>query len=652
MTALYSNAATISPQHTTPANTITSDSLVKEAEQLRAYFKPPVNSALSFLFQIWRGLEGIRQLAHKSDADPIGSVDTLYANSETGIQAILNEALKLNRGERHVWADVATRSRAHKRGGVDDLQDIGTLWVDIDCLKHGVGISDAVYTLTHWQYPPNIIVFTGGGISAWWLLDHPVDVSDREKAFSFKDQQTAFFQPLTELIPAIDRKVWDSPRMMRLPETVNWKPQYCQPRASIIYWDVGKRYSYAEIQRIAPITARSFKPVVLPETPDGIYSVSTRFVAEVIYGENPSDRGDERHGRMYANAQIAAGAGMPQNMFIDHFRPICRAWFAVTGEEHRADGELSEAAGWGFAHPAPRIGAFVRFDGNALVETDDPALQAALYCEEADTNTQAVAAIPLTDELSPDVMRKTLPALIRGFRSKAKNPTVLLLKAAPGAGKTRAILHDAESRRVAGKRAIIATRNKAGWSKAELKATLAKYGINSAAGWYAFEPRQSEIASPSYCERTEFANLAASRGFNARRAACVDCPLKLNGTCEQQYYLSQVKAARLAQVIVCRHEHLRNPDLLTNIDYLYFDETPETAIGKGYIYTPSALTETLVNTLIAGQPENANIRLINQSTSALQGIIKRIEPNKYDGAQPQTYIKPDGRWLWDALEMQ
>lgn len=114
------------------------------------------------------------------------------------------------RGDRAAW-------RGDVSGGKDNVMECPALWVDIDCAKAGIAGQTALDALAFLPFPPSIVVNSGGGLHAYWLLEEMLDVSNGR----YVHTETALRQ--LALILAGDTACAEIARIMRLPGTLNTK---------------------------------------------------------------------------------------------------------------------------------------------------------------------------------------------------------------------------------------------------------------------------------------------------------------------------------------------------------------------------------------------------------------------------------------------
>lgn len=120
-----------------------------------------------------------------------------------------------------VYFGVATRSG--QPGTVANCQELPAIWIDVDNDKPTEIVQGAFL-------PPSLIVDSGNGIHAYWLLTEPLDISEAPDNDGHPAVVT--MQGLARIFAA-DRSVADLARIMRLPGTTNSKREPVECR--VIY---------------------------------------------------------------------------------------------------------------------------------------------------------------------------------------------------------------------------------------------------------------------------------------------------------------------------------------------------------------------------------------------------------------------------------
>ena len=145
-----------------------------------------------------------------------------------------NEVMqRFYRGTKSIdWAEIQRRNIAHynvffgvcgrrcESGKKQDVSIVPAFWVDLDSESK----VDAEVVLRYFKqvtpdeiFFPSYTVASGHGAHAYWLLKQPITITDdeaRTKAEGYLLGLTKFFQ---------GDRVHDLGRVMRLPETMNWK---------------------------------------------------------------------------------------------------------------------------------------------------------------------------------------------------------------------------------------------------------------------------------------------------------------------------------------------------------------------------------------------------------------------------------------------
>lgn len=127
---------------------------------------------------------------------------------------------------RGMFFGTCTRLPGVSKGTRQHLSECRALWVDIDCMKHGIDTADAISVLRSLPFPPSIIIGSGGGIHAYWLLSEAIDVSvgNGPVPTEAEEEIVAALKQLAGVL-AGDTKVCDLARVMRLPGTHNTKSE-------------------------------------------------------------------------------------------------------------------------------------------------------------------------------------------------------------------------------------------------------------------------------------------------------------------------------------------------------------------------------------------------------------------------------------------
>jgi hypothetical protein len=148
---------------------------------------------------------------------------------------VLSELRKLN--IRHnIYFGVNPRALS-KRKKQDDIENVVCLWADLDGKDFQNGKEDAFQSIKEFSPKPNIIVDSGNGYHAYWILKEPIINVDDDMRLLFKQVLSGVIRTLHADSHAINLD-----RIMRLPGTYNIKkedPLECK----IISLSLEKTYS-------------------------------------------------------------------------------------------------------------------------------------------------------------------------------------------------------------------------------------------------------------------------------------------------------------------------------------------------------------------------------------------------------------------------
>jgi P4 family phage/plasmid primase-like protien len=158
-----------------------------------------------------------------------------------------------------------TRPDASRMGAHDNVAECPALWVDIDCVKEGLSGALVIETLETLPFPPTMIINSGGGIHAYWLLTEAQDARD--------PQVTDALRQIAHVL-AGDLACAEPARIMRLPGTMNSKDATLaindgEPFVCAVLSDSGKSWhfeelveSFAEMRVLLRGKAKEARPVI------------------------------------------------------------------------------------------------------------------------------------------------------------------------------------------------------------------------------------------------------------------------------------------------------------------------------------------------------------------------------------------------------
>lgn len=179
-----------------------------------------------------------------------------------------------------------------------DVCYLPAVWCDVDDVPESEGIS----RFMDLPYLPTAIVRSGGGLHGYWIFREPVLITDQNRA------QIKKLLHALALATNGDVKCRDLARIMRLPGTVNTKPERNYAPCKVI-WTTDFLTSYSTIARcFAPFMPRELPPVTRPmqqTNSDELPPVTRKYL------DNPPKKGD-RNTRLYAAARGCLDAGLSE----------------------------------------------------------------------------------------------------------------------------------------------------------------------------------------------------------------------------------------------------------------------------------------------------------------------------------------------------
>jgi len=152
------------------------------------------------------------------------------------------EAFVRPRSHRNVYIGVAVRQRPTD-GTLANCGPLPAVFVDLDFKR--TDEATARQALAEAPLPPSLVLHTGGGLHAWWLLAEPLDLAHPVNA----DAAKALLRGLAVALGA-DLAVAEPARILRLPGTLNHK--YDPPRrVGVEVFDPSVRYALSDFWWVA-----------------------------------------------------------------------------------------------------------------------------------------------------------------------------------------------------------------------------------------------------------------------------------------------------------------------------------------------------------------------------------------------------------------
>lgn len=124
-----------------------------------------------------------------------------------------------------IYFSVAT-TKYGNRSTRTEVVELVTAHVDVD-VHDKAKQSPAFGRIIDFQPTPHIVIFSGGGFHCYWLFDTPMGPEGINKVENIN-------RKLSEKLGG-DSKATDCVRLLRLPETINHKPEYDKPTVDVVF---------------------------------------------------------------------------------------------------------------------------------------------------------------------------------------------------------------------------------------------------------------------------------------------------------------------------------------------------------------------------------------------------------------------------------
>lgn len=153
-------------------------------------------------------------------------------------------------GREHVFFGVYPRSREGGRD-VSAVRQVQALYCDLDADHFEGGAGEIDGRLSRFAPAPSVVVASGGGRHAYWLLDRALAAEPGDGHRQVQDVLWAVADALG--VPREKNSVHDLARVLRVPGTLNIKPSYPPPGAAceVILWEPTRRYPPSAFREFA-----------------------------------------------------------------------------------------------------------------------------------------------------------------------------------------------------------------------------------------------------------------------------------------------------------------------------------------------------------------------------------------------------------------
>jgi len=174
-----------------------------------------------------------------------GNVKPNYFDSIAGLINSLPD-LKKWQGGCNVYFGVCPRNR--RNGTKDAVKVVRCLWADLDAKDLQGGKPEALKRLQEFICAPSIIVDSGHGYHAYWLLREPLSTARPDEVVNIEGH----LKGLSDALGA-DRSAAEVARVLRLPETLNVKDSTAPVPVSIVLFEPERRYNLLDFDTHLPM---------------------------------------------------------------------------------------------------------------------------------------------------------------------------------------------------------------------------------------------------------------------------------------------------------------------------------------------------------------------------------------------------------------
>ncbi|TVR25145.1 MAG: hypothetical protein EA396_00205, partial [Anaerolineaceae bacterium] len=158
-------------------------------------------------------------------------------NDAESKKRIFAEAQRLNKEGYGLY--FAPCLRREKRGNAESAAYISALWVDVDGKDER-----SLRKLNDFEQAPSAVVDSGGGYHAYWFLSDPLCLeTDEQKAYI-----ASIMIGLFSVTGGDEAYVKSVASVMRLPDSINTKPDRDGAKVTVSLWNPERRYKLSEFE--------------------------------------------------------------------------------------------------------------------------------------------------------------------------------------------------------------------------------------------------------------------------------------------------------------------------------------------------------------------------------------------------------------------
>lgn len=169
---------------------------------------------------------------------------------------VLKQSDKLNAEGYGIYFAPCLRNQ--KKGNADSASLLPALWVDVDCDDDSHKRDKALSKLREFDPAPSMILNSGGGWHGYWLLDEPFRLATDDD----KQKIAHIMQGLFSALDGDDGYVKSVASVMRLPNSINTKPDRDGAMVEIVEWHPERRYLLRDFEwlEVKPKPQNNYMP--------------------------------------------------------------------------------------------------------------------------------------------------------------------------------------------------------------------------------------------------------------------------------------------------------------------------------------------------------------------------------------------------------
>jgi hypothetical protein len=164
-----------------------------------------------------------------------GQVRSIWSNVHEQ-NSVLEQAKQLNQQGYGIY--FAPCLRTEKKGNAQSASFVPALWIDIDCENDPKQRDIALSKLRTFDLQPSVIIDSGGGWHGYWLLTNPFILETDDDRNTIVNILKGLFQ----ILGGDEGYVKSVASVMRLPSTINTKPERNGACVNLTYFEPGRRY--------------------------------------------------------------------------------------------------------------------------------------------------------------------------------------------------------------------------------------------------------------------------------------------------------------------------------------------------------------------------------------------------------------------------